>query len=1288
MAAEPDWTLSARSFVATGQVTHLDEAIRLCSDPAVREFLRRPDVREAAQVPEGSFLPLADKLRSGGHESEAAIITMLGLRVVALLADQPERMDEQARNLTKRACEHAVALSRQHGFVECEACFSHALGTHHMKLHSWPEALAPLNCAIALRRHLAGREPETYRPCLAGTLNHLGNVLKSERKFPEARAAYTEAVNIRRDLAEKNPDSNRPELATALNNLGNLLREERRFPEAREAYGEALCIFRELAERDPLAHRPNVAMVLHNLAALLSEQGLFSEARDACKEAVGIYRDFAEREPYVYRAYLARALTNLGDLRQREGQSPEARDAYIEALDIYRDLVKREPHIYRPDMAMTLKNLGAVLQEQHQLPKAHEACTEALGIYRDLAKRDPHIYSPDVAATLYGLGVVLHEERRFREAREASMEALAICRELAKREPRVYRPSLAAILNRLGNTLRAERKFPEARAAYEEALSIQRTLAEREPNIYRAEVAMTLNNLGNVLHDEQRLAEAYRACDEALRIFRDLSTAYPHMYPSYVAGTLNSLSEILRDQRRFPEARDACAEALGIYGDLAKREPHIYRRHVAMTMNNLGNVLTQERRFPEASGVYDKAVSTYRDLARSEPHIYRPYVATALTNFGAALCERLRPREACDAYEEALCIYRDLGEREPHIYRPALARTLSNFGNILRKDRRFAEARDACNGSLHIYRDLARREPHIYRSDVAKALENLGNVFQEEQQFPQARAAYQEALDIRRELAEREPRVYCPDLAKTLSNLGNTLEELNLEAEARKASEEAVRAAEADTERTATQFLAKGQVEPAYQRLLAAQAGDEDREAVFRSAAAMREGNVRAFGSNTTDGLGEANRQLARVSETTGREIHILIAQTLTRKRTFLGVLTPDNLDYAVLGYAGTFGESADALFSKIQQDLQKRDPPPYPESRRLLAQLGSAAWARLPDFVRGTLDPGARHAVLTSGDTYWNAFPWEALCFGDDEEGLLGLHRPLVRWGPITTPALARLRPATFGDDNSLAAVIISPWNVAGETQLPGAREEAQRAATTLAQAGYHLEPSGKALLGDEATRRALEAALERPLAVLHYTGHGSIIGNEQVLVLCAEDAKGSFWAPFGRTELLHLRERLGRTNGLLSSGPLVLLNSCLTGRTRGFGGQREDLAGALLEQGAKAVIASPMPVFDAMGRLLGELLYKDYFLSEPDMARAFMAARAAVEWAFRKAQSPIWPAWTLMHYHGNPFACLPHAPPAGAEPGRGLVARVAQLLKDTLGLRDLAEAEEALAEIRARMQ
>jgi hypothetical protein len=367
---------------------------------------------------------------------------------------------------------------------------------------------------------------------------------------------------------------------------------------------------------------------------------------------------------------------------------------------------------------------------------------------------------------------------------------------------------------------------------------------------------------------------------------------------------------------------------------------------------------------------------------------------------------------------------------------------------------------------------------------------------------------------------------------------------------------------------------------------------------------------------------------------------------------------------------------------------LQRRELPPYAESRKILAELGSAAWARLPDFVRETLEPAAAYSVLISGDTYWNAFPWEALSFGDGLTDFLGLHRALVRWGPITAPALARLRPAIFGDDIALAATVISPWNVVGETRLPGAREEAEKVAATLAQAGYHLEPGGKALLGDEATRRGFEAALERPLAILHYTGHGSIIGDEQVLVLCTEDAKDRSWAPFGRTELSHMHERLRRTDGLLSTGPLVVLNSCLTGRTRDFGGKREDLAGALLEQGAKAVIASPVPVSDAMGRLLGELLYKDYFLVEPDMACAFMKARATVEWAFRKARSPIWPAWTLMHYHGNPFARLPHTPPAQSKPERGLLASAAQFLKDTLGLRDLTEAEEALAEIRARMR
>jgi len=56
-------------------------------------------------------------------------------------------------------------------------------------------------------------------------LNNLGNRLSSLGEGESALAAMREAVEIYRTLATRNPDVFRPDLAGSLNNLGNRLSE-------------------------------------------------------------------------------------------------------------------------------------------------------------------------------------------------------------------------------------------------------------------------------------------------------------------------------------------------------------------------------------------------------------------------------------------------------------------------------------------------------------------------------------------------------------------------------------------------------------------------------------------------------------------------------------------------------------------------------------------------------------------------------------------------------------------------------------------------------------------------------------------------------------------------------------------------------------------------------------------------------------------------------------------------------------------------------------------------------
>jgi hypothetical protein len=168
---------------------------------------------------------------------------------------------------------------------------------------------------------------------------------------------------------------------------------------------------------------------------------------------------------------------------------------------------------------------------------------------------------------------------------------------------------------------------------------------------------------------------------------------------------------------------------------------------------------------------------------------------------------------------------------------------------------------------------------------------------------------------------------------------------------------------------------------------------------------------------------------------------------------------------------------------------------------------------------------------------------------------------------------------------------------------------------------------------------------------AVLHYTGHGTIFQNEEVLVLWRTHAPGykgeAGWAPFGRKEILDIKVGL-QDEKLFRNSPFVMLNACFLAHTREHGGQREDLAAALLEEGAAAVVASPKSIFEKMGVILDESLYSpDYWPADGAMAEVFLAARQKIESKFRGKKT--WPAWTMLAYHGNPYTVMPHAPTCG---------------------------------------
>jgi len=315
-----------------------------------------------------------------------------------------------------------------------------------------------------------------------------------------------------------------------------------------------------------------------------------------------------------------------------------------------------------------------------------------------------------------------------------------------------------------------------------------------------------------------------------------------------------------------------------------------------------------------------------------------------------------------------------------------------------------------------------------------------------------------------------------------------------------------------------------------------------------------------------------------------------------------------------------------------MERDGRRRDD----EKKRAAAAIqaeGRRAFESLPGFVRDALIGSAGSQVLLSTAGAYDHFPFGALRCGDDPKECLGLRHVLPRVAGITAKAIDDLGPREAGRGERRAVVMVDPTGT-----LEGPHEEARLLSEFLRSRGYCLFPDGRALADQEATTLGLCAALSSEVALVHYTGHGSVPRHitgqyglqtgDEVLVL--------YDGPFGPSTL---RDR----DVQLTANPLVVLNSCLTGRTRLSGGEREDLAGTLLCRGAGGVVASSYPVSDSLGTSLGVKLH----CSEASAAgEALLRARQHIADLCRQGtlDDSEWPGWPLFSYQGNPWLRLPH--------------------------------------------
>ena len=83
-----------------------------------------------------------------------------------------------------------------------------------------------------------------------------------------ARKGFEEALKIRRELVQKNPDTYLPDVAETLNDVAVLDRHQKRMEAARKGLEEALGIYERFAERNPERFQSDVAQVTEALQRL------------------------------------------------------------------------------------------------------------------------------------------------------------------------------------------------------------------------------------------------------------------------------------------------------------------------------------------------------------------------------------------------------------------------------------------------------------------------------------------------------------------------------------------------------------------------------------------------------------------------------------------------------------------------------------------------------------------------------------------------------------------------------------------------------------------------------------------------------------------------------------------------------------------------------------------------------------------------------------------------------------------------------------------------------------
>lgn len=310
-----------------------------------------------------------------------------------------------------------------------------------VEMGAYPEAAAPLEAALSMRRRLFG-EADT---AVATSMDNLAELRRRTGDLNAADSLARFALRVRRGAL---PEAHR-DIAWSLNNLGVILRERGELDEAEALLRESLALRRRLY---PEGHS-EILVGLANLANLLRVRGHFGEAIDLQREALeGHLRVYGERHPITIGSW-----NNLASIQFQGGALQDAEAGFRTVIELWNSRGEAS----HPNAIASLSNLGVVLREQEKLVEARQVTRQAVDAWR--SQLGPT--HPNVAIALNNYALVLLETGELGEAERRLDEAWEIAAALPPAH--AYRLSVATSLG----TLRAtEGRCAEARPLLEPVL--------------------------------------------------------------------------------------------------------------------------------------------------------------------------------------------------------------------------------------------------------------------------------------------------------------------------------------------------------------------------------------------------------------------------------------------------------------------------------------------------------------------------------------------------------------------------------------------------------------------------------------------------------------------------------------------------------------------------------------------------------------------------------------------------------------------------------------------------